>query len=245
VAQPLEIGAANRSAREGHGARRRYARPMCFLAAVILIAILNRHYGWSDFVNSEGLSFLRAAVAENRLRASLLYIAVTVICGVLLALPGVTFALLAGLLFGPVWGTLLCLVAATLGAGAGFIAGRYFLRDAVRPLVERNLILKRLLFDDVEKSGMTLLLVTRMLPIFPYNLQNFAYGITGIDFRAYIFYTFIFMLPGTAFFTVGAAGFVAQESQMVYFLVSGLLALAAAVVGFCLYRRYVRFPETK
>jgi uncharacterized membrane protein YdjX (TVP38/TMEM64 family) len=111
-------------------------------------------------------------VRENMLWASLVYVAATVTCCVVLALPGVTFALFAGLLFGPVLGTLLCLVAATLGASLTFPIGRYFLRDAVKPMLGKSRHLKRLLFDDVEKSGMVLLMITRLLPLFPYNPKS-------------------------------------------------------------------------
>jgi uncharacterized membrane protein YdjX (TVP38/TMEM64 family) len=207
---------------------------------------LNRRYGWSQTITGEGgLALLRASVEANRLRASCLYVGVTAACCVLLALPGVTFALFAGLLFGPFLGTLLCLIATTVGASLAFLAGRYFLKDAVKPLVEKNRLLKRLLFDDVEKSGMVLLMITRLLPLFPYNLQNFAYGITDIGFWPYTFYTFIFLCPGVAFFTIGAAGIAVRENRLLYFLTAGALALVVTALGLYLRKRYVRRYETE
>jgi uncharacterized membrane protein YdjX (TVP38/TMEM64 family) len=178
-------------------------------------------------------------VRENLPLASLGYVALTVACCVLLALPGLTFALSAGLLFGPVLGTLLCLLATTCGASLAFLAGRYFLKDAVRPLVEKNRRLKRILFDDIGRSGMLLLMITRLLPIFPYNIQNFAYGITSIGFWPYTLYTFIFMFPGVAFFTIGAAGIAFPEGRRVYFSLAGASALVVSAIGLCLYRRFV------
>jgi uncharacterized membrane protein YdjX (TVP38/TMEM64 family) len=202
---------------------------------------LSRHYGWSRFITEENaLNLLRETARENGLRASLGYVAVTVVCCVLLALPGITFALFAGMLFGPVLGTLLCLFATTCGASLAFLAGRYFLRDAVRPLVEKNRHLKRLLFDDIERSGLLLLMITRLLPIFPYNLQNFAYGITSIGFWPYTLYTFLFLAPGVAFFTVGAAGIADPESRWAYFTLAGALALVVTAIGLCLHRRFVK-----
>jgi uncharacterized membrane protein YdjX (TVP38/TMEM64 family) len=151
----------------------------------------------------------------------------------------VTFALVAGLLFGPVAGTLLCLVAATLGAALAFLAGRYFLKDAAKPWVEKNRHLKRLLFDDIERSGVILLMITRLLPLFPYNLQNFAYGLTDIGFWPYTFYTFVFLSPGVAFFTIGAAGIAVRENRWTYFLVAGLLAIGVTLGGLYLYGYHV------
>ena len=54
------------------------------------------------------------------------------------ALPGISFAILAGLLFGPVLGTICCTVAATLGAVAAFLLGRYFLKDTVGAAARKN-----------------------------------------------------------------------------------------------------------
>lgn len=220
---------------------KRYFKPLCLLLIAVLLFFLNRRYGWSRIITEEnGLPFLQEMVRENLLWASLVYIAVTVTCCVVLALPGVTFALFAGLLFDPVLGTLLCLFAATLGASLTFLIGRYFLRDAVKPMLEKSRHLKRLLFDDVEKSGMVLLMITRLLPLFPYNLQNFAYGITGIDFWTYTLYTFIFLFPGVAFFTIGAAGMADRENRWAYLFAAGLLALAVTVLGLYLHKRYIK-----
>lgn len=220
-------------------------KPFCLLVIAALIFLLNRHYGWSQAVTGEnGLDLLREMVEKNILWASLLYVAATVVCCVLLALPGVAFALFAGLLFGPIVGTLLCLIATTIGASMAFLAGRYFLKDAVKPLIEKNRHLKRLLFDDVEKSGKVLLMITRLLPFFPYNLQNFAYGITGITFWSYTLYTFVFLCPGVAFFTIGAAGVAVSENRWAYFLTAASLAAVVTAVGVYLHKRYIdRKPQ--
>lgn len=223
---------------------RRYAKPLALLALMAVVLLLDRHYGWSAFLaGPDALEALRGRVREDLLAASLLYVAATAAGCVLLALPGAAFAVAAGLLFGPVLGSLLCLVAATLGAVLAFLAGRYFLRDAVRPWVERNRYLKRVLFEDAERSGIVLLMVTRLVPLFPYNLQNFAYGITGIGLWPYTLCTFCFMAPGVAFFTLGAAGLGDAENRTLYLMLAGALAVLVTAVGLHLRRRYVREPD--
>lgn len=219
----------------------RYGKPLILLAAMGSVLLLNHRYGWSDFLLGPGaLEVLREAVHEDILRVSLIYVAATAAGCVLLALPGATFAVVAGLLFGPVLGSFLCLVAATLGAVLAFLTGRYFLGDAVRPWVERNRCLNRILFEDAERSGIVLLMVTRLVPIFPYNLQNFAYGITGIGLWPYTLYTFLFMAPGVAFFTLGAAGLGDAENRTLYLILAGALAALVSAAGLRLRRRYVR-----
>lgn len=177
----------------------------CFCVAIFC---LNRLYGWSDWiVSSGGLDLLQEKVKSNYWQVVVLYIILTIVGCVILALPGITFALVSGMLFGPVLGTLYCLIATTLGASMAFLAGRFFLKDSIKPLVEKNKHLKGLLFDEQHKKDVVLLMITRLIPIFPYNLQNFAYGITDMCFMKYTLYTFLFMAPGVALFTVGTVEF--------------------------------------
>ena len=146
-----------------------------FTGLVLLVLILNRIFGWSDYLGDpENLGFLENLVQENLAAAILIYLAVTVVGGVVLALPGVTFAILAGLLFGPVLGTILCSVAATIGAALAFVIGRFFLKDSVRPAAMKNKYLRKWLFDQTGQNQLFVLMLTRLVPLFPYNLQNFA-----------------------------------------------------------------------
>lgn len=135
-------------------------------------------------------------VKTNFLQAALIYIVVMVIASVVLAVPGVTFAIIAGAIFGPWWGTLLCVLSATLGAIAAFLVGRFFLQDSLRDQIVKNRYINRLLFDKSTKNEMMVLMITRLVPLFPYNLQNFAYGITDISLGKYSLGTFVFMIPG-------------------------------------------------
>lgn len=211
-----------------------------FIAVILLILILNQFFGWSDYLSdTDNLMFLKEIIKENFLWALFLYIVLTVIGCVVLTLPGVTFAVAAGVLFGPVLGIFACLTATTLGAMAAFLAGRFFLKDAVKPMLEKNKLLKRLLFSEDGKSDMIVLMITRMVPLFPYNLQNFAYGITDIGFWKYSIFTFIFMLPGVSFFTIGSAGLTAGEDKWMYFLTAGALAVLVTAAGIMIQRRFL------
>ncbi|KMT22484.1 TVP38/TMEM64 family protein [Clostridium cylindrosporum] len=211
-----------------------------FIGIVILICMLDHQLGWSSYLaDFENIKFLRDMVKDNIWLASIIYIVLTIVGCVVLCLPGITFALFGGMLFGPVLGILLCLIATTIGASLAFLVGRFFLKDTVKPMVEKNKYLKKILFDESGKSDLILLMVTRMLPIFPYNLQNFAYGITDIDFWKYTSYTFIFMLPGVAFITIGAAGITAGENKWMYFTISALLLVGVLVLGSLIQKKYL------
>lgn len=219
---------------------KKYVKPAAFVLIAAVIFLLDRRFGWSDYLGDTGnLSFLTTLVEENLTKAALLYCLLTIVGCVVLALPGVTFAVLAGLLFGPWLGTLLCLVATTLGAIAAFLAGRFFLKGAVKPMVEKNRLLKKLLFEEAGRSDVAVLMITRLVPLFPYNLQNFAYGITDISLVTYSVCTFVFMLPGVALFTVGSAGFTAEGNRWVYFAAAAALLVLVLFLGSFIRKRFL------
>ena len=201
---------------------------------IVVIFLLNQKFGWSDYLgNTDNLKFLSDMIKDHFVLAALIYIGLTVVACVLLALPGVTFAILAAVLFGPWWGTLFCLIATTLGAIIAFIVGRFFLKDSIKPMVEKSALLKHLLFDEADKSDIVLLAITRLVPLFPYNIQNFAYGITDISLAHYSLYTFVFMIPGVALYTIGTAGFTSGGNRWLYF------GIAAALLVLVMFLTYV------
>ena len=219
---------------------KKYAKPAAFVLIAALILLLDRRFGWSQLLGDlKNLPLLTELVQENLMQAALLYCIITVIGCVVLALPGVTFAVFAGVLFGPWLGTLLCLVATTLGAVAAFLVGRFFLKDTVKPMVEKNRWLKKLLFEDVGRSDVVVLMITRLVPLFPYNLQNFAYGITDMSVMTYTLGTFVFMLPGVALFTVGAAGLTAEGDRRIYFVVAAVLLALVLFLGRFIRKRFL------
>lgn len=221
--------------------KKRVTKLLIFSLIVIAILVLNGCFGWSKYLsNMDNLSFLQEVVNNNFLLAIFIYNVLTIIGCVVLALPGITFAVIAGVLFGPIIGIFACLVATTLGAMLAFLAARFFLKDTIKPMLEKNYVLKKLLFSEDGKSDMLVLMITRMVPIFPYNLQNFAYGITDISFWKYAIFTFIFMLPGVSFFTIGAAGLTADEDKWRYFLIAGILAVAVTGTGILIQRKFLK-----
>ena len=211
-----------------------------FVGLVFLILILNYIFGWSDYLSDTGnLEFLENLVEENLPLAIGVYFLVTVVGSVVLALPGVTFAILAGLLFGPALGTALCSIAATAGAVLAFLIGRFFLKDSIKPAAMKNRYLKKWLFDESGKNQLFVLMITRLVPLFPFNLQNFAYGVTDIRFVTYAIGSFVFMIPGTAMYTVGTAGLADAENRVLYIGIALAIAVLVIGSGMVLKKKYV------
>ena len=216
-----------------------------FCLMIVVILVLNHIYGWSEYLSdSDNLKFLSDMIQDHFVLAALIYIGLTVVACVVLALPGVTFAILAGVIFGPWWGTLLCLIATTLGAIIAFIVGRFFLQDSIKPMIAKNALLKKVLFDDAGRSDIVLLAITRLVPLFPYNIQNFAYGITDISLAHYSLYTFIFMIPGVALYTIGTAGFTSAENRLLYWGIAAALLVLVMFLGWYVRKRYLGSEDT-
>jgi uncharacterized membrane protein YdjX (TVP38/TMEM64 family) len=124
------------------------------------------------------------------------FVAAFYILACVLLLPGGIITLAAGFLFGVVTGTITVSVGSTLGATAAFLVGRTFARDWVRRKVAG-----RPKFAAIDRAvgeqGFKIVLLTRLSPIFPFNMQNYAYGLTGVKLWKYMLASWIGMLPGT------------------------------------------------
>ena len=224
--------------------RNSHIKLLLFLLIISFIVCGNHIFGWSSMIeNRESIALLEKQIEENLSLAILTYMVLTVVGSVVLALPGITFAVIAGLVFGPVLGTICCLLAATAGAMLAFLAGRFFLKESIRPVIMKNRHLKKWLFDQSGQNMVLVLMITRLVPVFPYNLQNFAYGITDIRFSVYSLFSLIFMLPGTAMYTIGAAGLADSQNRIAYITIA--VVLAAVVMGISAYlrKRYVKEEE--
>lgn len=114
-------------------------------------------------------------------------------------IPGSILTLGAGFVFGVVTGTIVVSVASTLGAFAAFLVGRYLARGWVAGKTEHNPRF-RAIDEAVGREGWKIVLLTRLSPIFPFNLLNYAYGLTGVTASAYFLASWIGMLPGTVMY---------------------------------------------
>ena len=109
--------------------------------------------------------------------------------------PGFVLTLAAGAIFGLVEGTIVVLVGATLGSTAAFVVSRYLARDAVARKVEGDRRF-RAIDRAIERQGRRIVLLLRLSPIFPFNLLNYALGLTRVRLADYVVAS-LGMLPGT------------------------------------------------
>jgi uncharacterized membrane protein YdjX (TVP38/TMEM64 family) len=123
-----------------------------------------------------------------------LYVVATV-----LFVPGSVLTLGAGAVFGVVLGSVCVSISATLGATAAFLVGRYLARDAIARRIAKNekfATIDRAVADE----GWKIVLLTRLSPVFPFTLLNYAFGLTRVKLSHYVLASWLGMIPGTVMY---------------------------------------------
>src|SRR5881397_1643840 len=159
-----------------------------------------------------------------------LYVVATV-----LFVPGSVLTLGAGAVFGVALGSVCVSISATLGATAAFLVGRYLARDAIARKIEKNekfATIDRAVADE----GWKIVLLTRLSPVFPFTLLNYAFGLTRVRLSHYVLASWIGMMPGTVMYVylgslvnVGAGHRQRTTGEWVLYGV-GLLATIAVTI---------------
>ena len=193
--------------------------------------------GLADVVRLDNLAGLREWIAGFGPWAPAVFIG-GYVAAVVAFVPALPLTILAGLVFGPVWGTVYTSIASTAGACLSFLLARYAARTVVARWMEPYPALGRI-DRAVARHGARIVMITRLVPIFPFNLQNYAYGLTSIGFGAYALTSWLCMLPATVAFTTAAGAVVAGAWDVRRMLL--LLGLAGVlIVGLSLLPRWLR-----
>ena len=146
---------------------------------------------------------LTALLAGNPVLAPLIFIVIYAVAPALF-LPSIPLTLAAGFFWGPVWGVVFSISGATVGSCLPFFLSRYLFQNAVKAKVPAERW--EWLQDKVRQYGWQAVAFTRLMPVFPFNLLNYLFGLTPIPFRQYMGSTFIFMLPACiAFVAFGSS----------------------------------------
>ncbi len=157
-----------------------------------------------------------------------------------LFLPGSVLTLLGGALFGPVLGTVVNLAGATLGATLAFLVARYLGGDWV---ARRAGGMARRVLEGVEAEGWRFVAFVRLVPLFPFNLLNYALGLTRIPLGQYVLASLVAMAPAAVAYTY--LGYLGREAASGAEGLAGkvLLALALLAVAAFLPRLVARLRE--
>ncbi len=163
--------------------------------------------------------------------AAVVYVIAYVLNTVSIIPPIAPLSLSAGLAFGSVWGAIYLMLAAMIGTSLTFTISRFFGRSLIDRLFKGKF---KNLDEKLEKNGFMAILFFRVIPLVPYEVLNYASGLSKIKFKDYFLATFLGLIPGVviAAFFGGSLGEVKGIRDLVTpkFLISvGLMALIIAV----------------
>lgn len=211
-------------------------------SALLLALVAARLTGLTEYISLDSLSSLRGWIDGFGVVAPVVFIVIYVVATVAF-LPATPLTLLSGLVFGVVWGTLWAVIGATLGATLAFMIGRYAARGLVESWTAGNERVRKL-DEGVEKHGWRMLVITRLVPLFPFNLQNYAYGLTRIGVGTYVFLTGICIVPGVIVYTFAGGSLASAREDLTrtvaYLGVAAVFFAGASLIPGWLRRRNER-----
>ncbi len=132
-------------------------------------------------------------IVEKKSKYSWLIFIILATISTVLFVPGSIIGIVGGLAFGTYLGTVLVVISATFGSVISFMISRYF--GDIKFLKSSKHF--KNMDEYVVKHGIDILIITRLFPIFPFNVQNYYYGLTSISLIKYTIITFITLIPGT------------------------------------------------
>jgi uncharacterized membrane protein YdjX (TVP38/TMEM64 family) len=214
---------------------RRVLRPKLLVGAIAIVAIViaAKLFG-SDAILKEALGW----VTPLGPLAPIAFVGAYIMAAVLF-IPGAILTIGAGIVFGLLRGIIYVSVGATLGAASAFLIGRYLARDWAARKLGANPKFKAI-DQAVAQEGWKIVVLARLSPIFPFNLLNYAFGLTDIPFKDYFLASWAGMLPGIAMYVyIGtlagdlagiANGRARANSANWAFEIAGFVATVAVVV---------------
>ncbi len=198
-------------------------RPIVLITAIVAVLIVARVLGLGERLGDlqdwiEGLGFL----------GYLAYVGIY-IAAVVAGIPGSAITIAGGALFGSAVGVILDTIGANVGAALAFLVARYFARDAIARWLSTKERFRRL--DELtEQHGAMIVAITRLIPIFPFNILNYGFGLTRVRFFTYVFWSWLCMIPGTVLYVVGTDAFANMAKGQFSWKLIGIVAAALVLL---------------
>ena len=219
--------------------KNKWIKPLVIL--VVFGAVIGAliKFGAFEYFSKENIGKLNETVEGLGIWGPVVYV-IVYIFAVIFFLPGSVITLVAGV-FGPVLGTILVSIASTVGSALAFLIARYAMRPMVETWAAKNSAFQKI-DNGVEQNGWRMVMLTRLVPIFPFNLQNYAYGLTKINFWTYVLVSWICMLPGTVAFVFASGSIIGGKGDVkktfMYLAIAGVFFVGLSFVPKLLNKKY-------
>ncbi len=211
---------------------KKFIKPIIVIAILITLLITALALDLFEKIDINKLEEFQNWLEGFGIYIYLVFILVYVIA-VVFALPASTLTILSGIMFGPFRGGIVALIAATVGATVAFLLSRYLIRDFIQYKFKEKELFKKV-EAGVDSHGIDFLIFTRLVPIFPFTLQNYAYGLTSMKLIPYVVVSFITMIPGAFLYTFLAGDIVANglgfRTLIIFTIACLLLFLLSQIV---------------
>lgn len=201
---------------------KKWIKPLIMIIVLAVLIVAARGFGLD-----QKLGEFKEWIAGQGVWAPVIFTGVYALATVI-AVPGSALTIAAGVLFGSAIGVITVISGATIGASLCFLIARYFARDAVATILSKSDKFQKL--DRLtEKNGAIIVAITRLVPIFPFNLLNYGFGLTKVPFITYVLWSALCMLPGTILFVVGtdAVTTTVKDGKVPW----ALVAVVAIIIG--------------
>jgi uncharacterized membrane protein YdjX (TVP38/TMEM64 family) len=200
-------------------------KPVVLIVIIVTLFIVMNVYGFGGKIE-ELQHWIKSLGFWGPLAFFVIYLG-----AVIATVPGTIFGVIAGALFGSVIGVILISISSTIGASLTFLIARYFARDTVVRWLSKNKTMERL--DRLtEEQGMVIVGLTRLIPLFPFTLLNYGFGLTKVSFKTYVFWSWLCMIPGTIIVVVGTDVLTQEITQgRAPWELVGVLVITVLVLG--------------
>ncbi|MEG1503480.1 MAG: TVP38/TMEM64 family protein [Enterococcus sp.] len=199
-----------------------------FILFILGIFILANHFGFIELLTN--IDNLRNILERLGWIGYLFFILLSIVVAVFL-LPGQFLAIVGGLVYGGFVGGCLTIVGASLGCTISFIIGKYLARDYIVQRFKNDATFQKI-EQGVRENGISFLIFTRLVPIFPFAIQSYAYALTPMSLKKFSLISFLTMMPASFIYT-----FMASEiaSKGISFSVFIELAIAGILLSLLAY----------
>lgn len=209
---------------------KKYQNIIIFLTFFGVGAFIIAKIGIASQLNLDNIPKLKEQfLALGWLAFIIYFFAYIIVC--VFFLPGTPLTLLGGIVFGPLLGTLYTVISASAGLAFSFLIARYTVRDLmIEKFGSSDAFTK--IDQGVKEQGWRILVVTRLVPIFPFSLQNYIYGLTDIKLSTYWGLSTLFIIPGTSVYTMSAGVVLSEKFSTSTLIYLGIGALCFVGLSF-------------
>ncbi len=212
---------------------KRYAATVISIASTLIcvLAIVGAII-FRDYFSPENIGKIKDFVSEHIILGTLIFILVCVVQVVIALIPGEAVEIAAGVIFGPWWGTLICLFGIMLGSCLVILLVRCFGRKFVESLYPREKIDSLPILNNPKKRNATIFLLF-LIPGTPKDLITYIVGLTEVSIPMYILLTMIARIPSILMSTLGGDAF--GEGKIIKAVIVFAITALVSGIGYLIY----------